>query len=108
MQLADIYAADQAIARQVAETLDKHYPGHAWAVQASVEQGIVTVRNLNLSGEMGFILHMDDMHHDPDMKLTVRAGGELLERYRVRRGEFRAADLDGRKVDLRGNLEYDD
>ena len=107
MQAVDIYAADQAVARQVAETLDKHYPGHAWAVQASIEQGIVTVRNLNLSGEMGFIMHMDDLLHDPSMKHTIRAGGELLERYNLRRGSFKASDLDGREVDLRGNLKYD-
>lgn len=81
-----IEIANEAISREIAECLEKHYPGHAWGVRADVEQGIVQVFNLRLSGQWGFTLHIDDLQHDPSMRLTIKAGGELLERYNLSRG----------------------
>jgi len=66
--------ANESIAKEVAETLNKHYPGHAWAVNADVMQGIVRVHNLNLSGEWGFILKMDELLNDSTSKTIVSAG----------------------------------
>ena len=86
MTEAEIEAANQTISKHVAETLDKHYPGHAWAVMANIETGIVTIRNLKLSSKMGFILKMDDLATDPTMRLVVKAGGEFLERFNISRG----------------------
>lgn len=86
MTEAEIEAANQSISKHVAETLDKHYPGHAWAVMANIETGLVTIRNLKLSSRNGFILKMDDLSTDPTMRLVVRAGGEFLERFSINRG----------------------
>lgn len=94
--------ANESIARTVAEVLDKHYPGHAWAVSADVMQGIVKVHNLNLSGEWGFILKMDNLINDPTERPIVNAGGELLERFNISRGEMRYHEIDSAKRDLRG------
>jgi hypothetical protein len=41
------------------------------------------VQNTFLSGKMGFVLLTSQI--DPEMKAVMRAGGELLERYRVAR-----------------------
>lgn len=94
--------ANEAIAKQVAEVLDKHYPGHAWAVNADVMQGIVKVHNLNLSGEWGFILKMDSLLNDPTERPIVNAGGELLERFNISRGEIKQHEIVDIKRDLRG------
>lgn len=94
--------ANESIAKQVAEVLDKHYPLHAWAVNANVIQGVVRVHNLKLSGEWGFILKMDSLLNDPTDRPIVNAGGELLERFNISRGSMNADEMNAVKTDLRG------
>ena len=77
---------DFTLSKKVAEVLHKHYPGHAWGVTASVDQGIVTIRNFALTEKQGFIILIDKMKSDPAMKLVVNAGGEFLERFNIKRG----------------------
>ncbi|MDD5084196.1 MAG: hypothetical protein PHT88_04715 [Candidatus Moranbacteria bacterium] len=103
MTKIELEAANQTIARTLAETLNKHYPGHAWAVKADVEQGVANVFNLALSGEWGFVLRLDELMNDPNMKLTIRAGGELLERYRLSRGKLKEQDMAELSFDIKGN-----
>ena len=102
MNRADIEAANQAISKEVAECLNAHYPNHAWCVIANVETGLVEVYNLKLSGSWGFILKIDDLATDPSMKLTIRAGGELLERYNVARRGLTANDEAAILYDFKG------
>jgi len=77
---------DVELSKKVAEKLNDHYPGHAWGVTASVDQGIVTIRNFALTDKHGFIVLIDKLKNDPGMKLIVNAGGEFLERYNIKRG----------------------
>jgi hypothetical protein len=73
------------MARTVAEKLNKHYPGHLWAV---VHRGArLIIKNLYLSGEWGFVIHIPRIYSISSLgSMPSRAGGELLERYRQRRG----------------------
>jgi len=59
--------------------LHRHYPNWGWEVE--VLQGLVVVRNRDLthSKPWGFCMKRDMM--DVDLKCVMRAGGELLERY---------------------------
>jgi len=98
-----IELANQAIAKEIAECLNTHYPGHAWGVQADVEQGVVKVFNLRLSGQWGFLLHIDDLQQDPSMRITIKAGGELLERYNLSRGGLKEHEYQGIKFDFKGD-----
>lgn len=83
----DLAANDLILAKQMAETLHKHYPGHLWAVTCEGKQGIATVRNLALSGNWGFIIKLRDHYSASTFEREVmRAGGELLERFRQRAG----------------------
>lgn len=107
METAKETQANQMIAKTIAETLNKHYPGHAWMVTASVMQGVVWIYNLKLSSEYGYVLHIDDLQQDPSMRLTIRAGGEFLERYGLRRGELNHDALADKPMDLRGNVIHD-
>lgn len=75
---------DMNLMKQIGDKLFAHYPGYQWAV--SVVKGVVQVRNLNLSGKWGFVLLTKDI--DPDLKVVMRAGGEILERYRLKRGAY--------------------
>jgi hypothetical protein len=98
----NVVALDFLTAKQMAETLHSHYPGHLWAVTCEGLKGIATVRNLRLSGRWGFVIKLRDLKADPGMKEVIRAGGELLERYRVSRGRFNPAEFDGELVADRG------
>ena len=78
--------ADMALAKQIADTLTKHYPGHLWAVGIDHEQGVATIENVLLPGKWGFYVHLINI--DPGMKRVIMAGGELLERFNVHRGRM--------------------
>ena len=106
METAKEIQANQTIAKVIAETLDKHYPGHAWMVDANVMQGIVRIHNLELSQEYGYILHTDSLINDPSMSLTIRAGGEFLERFGLKRGKLDRDELANKDMDLRGNVVH--
>ena len=74
-------------AKDMAEALHAAYPGHLWAVTCDGEKGIATVRNLALSGEWGFVLHLKEIYSASAWKKDiVMAGGELLERFNLSRG----------------------
>lgn len=83
----DIAALDFNMAKEMSECLTAAYPGHAWAVTCEGEKGIATVRNLALSGNWGFVMKLRNMSSSSDWKKQIiMAGGELLERFRLRRG----------------------
>jgi hypothetical protein len=81
--LDDIKLMDKA--KQIGEVLNHEYPGHMWVV--SWQGGALVVKNLAISGHYGFILR-----DDPDPKVlshnAMLAGGELLERAKMFRGEW--------------------
>lgn len=79
-------ANDELLARQALAVLTRHYPDHDWAVDVRSDQGIITIKNLGLSGNWGVILHLVNVQEDDRLLIVMRAGGEILERYRLRRG----------------------
>jgi hypothetical protein len=90
-------------------SLDKHYPSYKgmWYVDIRVDQGVVEIRNLALSGKMGFYMKIDQI--DPEGRKVVMMAGELLERYRAARDK--AIDIRdaiyGMKRNFRGEAEHD-
>ena len=78
---------DVTLNNEVLRVLHRHYPDYGWFVDVPKDQGVVIVKNLDLIGNKpwGFVLKRAMM--DADLKCVMRAGGELLERYkRFRRG----------------------
>src|SRR5258708_2253712 len=89
------------MAKNAAEVLHKHYPGHLWAV--NVDGGLMDVRNLYLSGNWGFRLSIPAIYSSSELdKRVMRAGGELLERYRQRRAQADEADIHTLATDFAG------
>jgi hypothetical protein len=78
-------AADLALCGRVADKLNDHYPGHQWATHLNSDRagGVLIIRNLAQSTRYGYVLHLDKLHLDPDLKKVMRAGGEMLERARM-------------------------
>lgn len=78
-------AAQQLLGKQIMEKLCKTYPGpegrrHRWAVE--VDDGLVSIFNLRLSGEWGYRIKVLDIYSGSELdRRVVRAGGEILERF---------------------------
>ena len=101
-------ANDILMAETMAETLHAAYPGHMWAVACDGKTGMADVRNLYLSGNWGFRLKLRDIYSASEFKRDViRAGGELLERYRMSRGRMNADHLMAHPTDFAGRLIAD-
>jgi len=96
-------AQEHTIAKNVAEHLEKKYPGWLWAVH--VMDGVVGVKSMRLSGNWGFILHEDKI--DNDYKSVTKAGGEILERYRQSTNGFNQTKYNDLVMDHSGQLNGD-
>ena len=94
---------DHLRAKNVADVLEKKYPGWLWAV--NVDHGVVTVKSMLLSGNWGFVLHEDKI--DNDYKSVMKAGGEILERYNQNRGRFNNTKYNDLTMNSKGQLNGD-
>lgn len=100
-------ANELIIARLIAETLHKHYPGHLWAV--AVEENRLIIKDLYLSGEWGFVLFLTNVYSISSLiKDAVRAGGEILERYRQARSGMRVEDIAALPTDFSGRHKHEE
>jgi len=98
-----LIASDHFVAKNVAEHLEKKYPGWMWAVH--VMDGVVGVKSMLLSGNWGFVLHEDKI--DNDYKSVTMAGGEILERYNQYRSKFNQDKYMDLTMDHKGQLNGD-
>lgn len=84
-----INANDLVMAKAMADALCRHYPGHQWAVACNGATGMADVYNLGLSGNRGYRLRLPTLYSASEFEQrVVRAGGEILERYRLSRGRL--------------------
>ena len=95
------------LVKDCADTLERHYPGWLWAVQPFEFGNIIKIFSLRISGEYGYIIKTADIQNDPNRKLVIEAGGEILERYNLPRGQYRRELLRNKMRDIRGNLVPD-
>jgi len=81
---------DIQLAQNASNLLNDHYPGHLWAVFVDSEQsgGVMVIKNLAMSSEYGFVLHLSNVIHDPSLRKVLMAGGEMLERAKMERGRW--------------------
>lgn len=101
-------ANDIVMAKAMAETLHAAYPGHFWAVCCDGKKGMADVRNMRFSGMWGFRLRLPAIYSASEFKREVlRAGGELLERYRMSRGKFNEDQYSDIPMDAAGRLKAD-
>lgn len=97
---------DIELAKELSGVLQKHYPGHLWAVNVDGAQGVATIKNFKLSGDWGFLLHLNLFSASEYERRIVMAAGELLERYNLSRGFFRQGEYDSLRHDPLGRLEF--
>jgi len=93
------------LAKRVAEHLHNHYPGFLWAVD--VGGGLVNIRCMNLSGSMGYTLHEKAIYSASEFEKNVmRAGGEILERYRQARSQINENNITDLATDSAGRHKW--
>jgi len=83
-------AADIALCSKVSEILNKHYLNHPWLIGCNHETGVFSIKllypnKLGMIGNHGVLLHLrkSAANHDILKKKVMRAGGELLERWKL-------------------------
>lgn len=78
------------LVKDMANQLEKSYPGWAWAVQPDPRGGVINIFSLRLSGEWGVILKYEWVQRDPvaTRRITLAAGAEILERFGMRPGPY--------------------
>jgi hypothetical protein len=106
--LAIVDPIDQQICELVAAVLLRHYPGHDWLVQADRRKGLIDIRNLSLDGALGVRIPMNGAATASELeKMTMRYGGEILERFHVARGALRQDEVAALPRDFAGRLRAD-
>lgn len=92
--------SDMAIAKQVGEALQRHYPNHPWVI--SVQGRALIVRHLAIAAEVaakihregfGSVLPKDRLGTPKQIRRTaVKFGGELLEAFGLPRAGWDGRD----------------
>jgi len=85
---------DISLARAIGERLNHWYPGHPWYVETSHAGGIAKISIPMVMGAVNcYVLHINDLKSDPSFGSVMKAGGEILERYKMPRAGFDASDF---------------
>ena len=93
-------AADQRLARLIAEILVKHFYGYTWQVIAETCHGVVAFAIPDLMGStLKMVMRLPEF---PEMleRDVVHRAGELLERMHLRRGPMDQAEYEHAKQNM--------
>ena len=77
--------ASDRVCRDIGAVLQKHYPGRLWHVHTSVRGGVAQIQCPSISTLYGYTLHIHNKTHDQLRDAVVRAGGQLLEMFKLSR-----------------------
>ena len=89
----DMPADDVILAKQAADLLYRKYPGYLWAVHVNSKGGMLNIFCPIISTRYGYTIRLSEVYQDPQLKCVMRAGGEILERADMRRGQWRDGEL---------------
>jgi hypothetical protein len=88
-----LQAYEFGVAKTIFEKLWEHYPGYDWKVKVDSIGGIATVQLPRLHhSTIAYIVKLDDMASDPNLLTIRKAGGELLERFKLVRARVNRAE----------------
>lgn len=109
---AMLEAYEFGVAKTIFEKLWQHYPGYDWKVKVNAIGGVATIQLPRLHHSViAYILKLSDLASDPDYRGVVKAGGELLERFKLRRAQVNRAEyrdaIRNRPVVFRKNMHID-
>jgi hypothetical protein len=79
------------LAKDCADTLERHYPGWAWGVNVNPAQKMLDIVSFKLNASWGYRISMTAVNLDDPVvrtRVIIRAGGEILERHKLARRGF--------------------
>ena len=101
-------ANDMLMAKTLSEKLMAAYPNHAWAVNVEHRTGLISIRDMYLSGQWGYVLKLKNIYSSSSLERdAVRGAGEMLERFRLSRGKFNVDEYADAPIDFAGRLLFD-
>lgn len=85
--------ADVDTGKSLMEALSHYYPNHNWFVETRTDAGVAYIQLLYQDAlgilrrwNWGMTIHLKNLHsHESTMKYARNFGGELLERWRLKR-----------------------
>lgn len=81
-QLVGIHASTQIIVKDIADALIKRWPGFRWAIQPNEQGKVFNIFCLDFHNVWGYVIRYDDIMNDPKRKAALKAGREILHRFR--------------------------
>ncbi len=97
---------DVVLAKRISELLTQHYPGYLWAINADSRTGLVNILNMNISGQYGTRIKMNEYQTEKQLAaLVIMRCGEILERYGMPRSKFHDDRYNNLALDFTGMPE---
>lgn len=88
-----IAVAELAIVKAISEAIEREYPGNPFKIMCDVPQGVAFIWIPLLMGWADkYVIHLRYLASDPTCRIAVTYAGEILERFRIRRGAFSETD----------------
>lgn len=81
-QLHHLSASTHILVKDMADLLMRKMPGFRWAIQPSEFGKVFNIFCLDFSGRWGYRIKYIDIMNDPKRKAVIRAGREILARFR--------------------------
>lgn len=90
--------SDQMLAVELSKLLSDNYPGYQWVIAVNSDGGVIDIKNWDISWEWGYRIGgkgktFQSMTHDALRHMAIMAGGEILERAKLKRGKIDEAIL---------------
>lgn len=80
--LVGLSASLHLLAKDIAGELMKSFPGFLWAIAPDQRGGIIDIFCLNFHDQWGYTIRIADIQDDPKRREALRAGAEILRRFR--------------------------
>lgn len=81
-ELLGLHASLHILCKDTADLLVKHYPGFLWAVQPDQRGQIINILCLNFHDQFAYTIKVAHLDVDPQRREVIKAGSELLRRFR--------------------------
>lgn len=81
-QLQQLHASTHILVKDMADLLTRQMPGFRWAIQPSEFGKVFNLFCLDFSARWGYRVKYIDIMNDPKRRIVVRAGREILRRFK--------------------------
>lgn len=103
-KLVKLHASTDILVRDIAAKLTEAMPGFRWAIQPSEVGRVFNIFCLDFSSIWGYRIRYDDIMNDPRRREALRAGREILRRFRYQGTRYDSAQIAKMPRNVRGEV----